>query len=173
MGSQIPGLLNINDGVAGFINIHPQMYQSVPEEVIDLIILAVKQIVQSETESKDHEQLKNELERIIDDGTDNNGNDEQSEHSIEPKHFINGNDGLRKNNSGTQLQATVKREANPEIEITKISVNTPPHNVNNQMDSEETVAGRNCRQQPTIMDTKTIRQSITLARKTITSKPMI
>ncbi|KAA6398277.1 MAG: hypothetical protein EZS28_006197 [Streblomastix strix] len=42
-----------------------------------------------------------------------------------------------------------------------------------QMDSEETVVGRSYRQQPTQMDTKTIRQSITLAMKTITNKQMI
>ncbi|KAA6374181.1 MAG: hypothetical protein EZS28_030292 [Streblomastix strix] len=42
-----------------------------------------------------------------------------------------------------------------------------------QMDSEETVAGRSYRQQPTKMDTKTIRQSITLPMKVITSKRMI
>ncbi|KAA6384684.1 MAG: hypothetical protein EZS28_019790 [Streblomastix strix] len=42
-----------------------------------------------------------------------------------------------------------------------------------QMDSEETVVGRSYRQQPTEMDTKTIRQSITLAMKTITNKQMI
>ncbi|KAA6365787.1 MAG: hypothetical protein EZS28_038686, partial [Streblomastix strix] len=42
-----------------------------------------------------------------------------------------------------------------------------------QIDSEETVARRSYRQQPTIMDTKTIRQSITLAMKTITNKRMI
>ncbi|KAA6353859.1 MAG: hypothetical protein EZS28_050615 [Streblomastix strix] len=37
-------------------------------------------------------------------------------------------------------------------------------------DSEETIVGRSYRQQPMKMDTKTIRQSITLAMKTITSK---
>ncbi|KAA6395510.1 MAG: hypothetical protein EZS28_008963 [Streblomastix strix] len=42
-----------------------------------------------------------------------------------------------------------------------------------QMDSEETVAGRSYRQQPTIMDTKTIRQSITLVMKIIMNKQMI
>ncbi|KAA6354816.1 MAG: hypothetical protein EZS28_049656, partial [Streblomastix strix] len=42
-----------------------------------------------------------------------------------------------------------------------------------QMDSEETVAGRSYRQQQSQMDTKTIRQSITLAMKTITNKQRI
>ncbi|KAA6372959.1 MAG: hypothetical protein EZS28_031513 [Streblomastix strix] len=98
-GSYIPGLLNISDGMAGFINIHPQIYQSIPDAVIA-------------------------------DGTNDNENNEQSEHAIEPKHFTNGNDGLRKNDSGTQLHATVYGEANPEINITKTSANTPPHNVN-------------------------------------------
>ncbi|KAA6385514.1 MAG: hypothetical protein EZS28_018956, partial [Streblomastix strix] len=41
------------------------------------------------------------------------------------------------------------------------------------MDSEEAVAGRSYRQQPTKMDTETIRQSINLAMKTIMSKKMI
>ncbi|KAA6366944.1 MAG: hypothetical protein EZS28_037531, partial [Streblomastix strix] len=70
------------------------------------------------------------MERIVADGTEDNGDNDQSEHAIEPKHFTNGNDGLRKNDSGTQLQATVNGEANPEINITKTSANTSPHNVN-------------------------------------------
>ncbi|KAA6372225.1 MAG: hypothetical protein EZS28_032245, partial [Streblomastix strix] len=127
-GSYIPGLLNINDGVAGFINIHPQIYQSILEAEISLITFAAGQI--KETEREDQEQLAWELERIVADGTDDNEDNDQSEHAIEPKHFTNGNDGLRKNDYGTQLQATVNGEANPEINITKTSANTPPHNVN-------------------------------------------
>ncbi|KAA6360859.1 MAG: hypothetical protein EZS28_043612, partial [Streblomastix strix] len=42
-----------------------------------------------------------------------------------------------------------------------------------QMDTEETVAGSNCRLQPTKIDTQIIMQSITLAMKTITIKLMI
>ncbi|KAA6354129.1 MAG: hypothetical protein EZS28_050344, partial [Streblomastix strix] len=42
-----------------------------------------------------------------------------------------------------------------------------------QMDSEETVAGRSYRQQQTKMDTKTIRQSITLAMNKITSMQIV
>ncbi|KAA6364923.1 MAG: hypothetical protein EZS28_039551, partial [Streblomastix strix] len=129
-GSHIPGLLNISDGVAGFINIHPQIYQSIPEAVIGLITFAAQQIVESEIECEDQEQLTNKIERIVSDGTDDYEDSNQSEHAIEPKHVTNGNDGLRKNVSGTQLQATVNGEANPEINITKTSANTPPHNVN-------------------------------------------
>ncbi|KAA6360755.1 MAG: hypothetical protein EZS28_043718, partial [Streblomastix strix] len=129
-GSYIPGLLNVSDGVAGFINIHPQIYRSIPQAVIDLITFAAQQIVASETGSKDQEQLTNQIERIVADGTDDNEDSDQSEHAIEPRHFTNGNDGLRKNDSGTQLQATVNGETNPEISITKTSANTPPHNVN-------------------------------------------
>ncbi|KAA6368070.1 MAG: hypothetical protein EZS28_036404, partial [Streblomastix strix] len=125
--SYIPVLLNVSDGVAGFINIHPQIYQSITEAVIGLITFAAEQIV--ETEREDREQLTRELERIVADGTEDNGDNDQSEHAIEPKHVTNGNDGLRKNDSGTQLQATVNGEANPEINITKISANTSPHNV--------------------------------------------
>ncbi|KAA6378518.1 MAG: hypothetical protein EZS28_025955 [Streblomastix strix] len=102
----------------------------VPYSVICLITFAAQQIVESETESEDQEQLTNKIERIVADGTDDNEDNDQSEHAIEPKHFTNGNDGLRKNDSGTQLQATVNGEANPEINITKTSANTPPHNVN-------------------------------------------
>ncbi|KAA6359668.1 MAG: hypothetical protein EZS28_044806 [Streblomastix strix] len=102
----------------------------VPFSVIGLIIFAAEQIVQSETESEDQEQLTNELERIIADGTDDNGDNDQSQHAIEPKHFTNEIDGLSENDSGTQLQATVNAEANPEINITKTSANTPPYNVN-------------------------------------------
>ncbi|KAA6366808.1 MAG: hypothetical protein EZS28_037665 [Streblomastix strix] len=114
--------------LAGFINIYPQIYQSIPEAVIGLITFAAEQII--ETEKEDKEQLTRELERIVADGTNDNEDNDQSEHAIEPKHVINGNDGLRKNDSGTQLQATVNKEANPEINITKTSANTPPHNVN-------------------------------------------
>ncbi|KAA6388045.1 MAG: hypothetical protein EZS28_016434 [Streblomastix strix] len=64
-------------------------YQSKPEAVTGLIIFATEQIVNSETESKDQEQFTNELERIVADGTDDNGDDDQSEHAIELKHFIN------------------------------------------------------------------------------------
>ncbi|KAA6354773.1 MAG: hypothetical protein EZS28_049700, partial [Streblomastix strix] len=119
-----------NDGVAGFINIHPRIYQSIPKAVIGLITFAAQQILESETESEDQEQLTYKIERIAADGTDDNDDNDQSEHAIEPKHFTNGNDELRKNDSGTQLQATVNGEANPEINITKTSANTPPHNVN-------------------------------------------
>ncbi|KAA6387808.1 MAG: hypothetical protein EZS28_016666 [Streblomastix strix] len=129
-GSYILGLLIVSDGLAGFINIHPQIYQSIPEAVIGLIIFSAEQIIQLGTESKDQEQLMNELERIVADGTNDSGDDEQSERATEPKQFINGNDGLRQNDSGSQLQATVNGEANSEINITKISANTPPHNVN-------------------------------------------
>ncbi|KAA6366750.1 MAG: hypothetical protein EZS28_037721, partial [Streblomastix strix] len=45
-----------------------------------------------------------------------------------------------KNDSGTQLQATVNGEANPEINITKISANTPPHNVN----GSDGIGGNGC-----------------------------
>ncbi|KAA6382028.1 MAG: hypothetical protein EZS28_022443, partial [Streblomastix strix] len=96
--------------LAGFINIHPQIYQSIPEAVIGLITFAAEQII--ETEKEDKEQLTRELERIVADGTNDNEDNDQSEHVIEPKHVTNGNDGLRKNDSGTQLQATVNGEAN-------------------------------------------------------------
>ncbi|KAA6394082.1 MAG: hypothetical protein EZS28_010391 [Streblomastix strix] len=119
-----------NDGVAGLIKIYPQIYQSIPDAVIGLIICAAEQIVQSETQSKNQEQFTNETERIVADGTDDNEDNDQSEHAIEPKNFTNGNDRLRKNDSGTQLQAIVNGEANPKINITKTSANTPPHNVN-------------------------------------------
>ncbi|KAA6364959.1 MAG: hypothetical protein EZS28_039515, partial [Streblomastix strix] len=139
-GSYIPGLINVSDGVAGFINIHPQIFQSVPEAVIGLITFAAQQIVESETESEDQEQLTNQIERIVADGIDDNEDNNQSEHVIESKHFINGNDGLRKNESGTQLQATVNGEANPEITITKTSANTPLHNVN----GSDVLGGNGC-----------------------------
>ncbi|KAA6386097.1 MAG: hypothetical protein EZS28_018378 [Streblomastix strix] len=42
--------------------------------------------------AKNHEQLTNEQEKIVADGTDDNGDDDQSEHAIKPKLFINGND---------------------------------------------------------------------------------
>ncbi|KAA6388118.1 MAG: hypothetical protein EZS28_016355 [Streblomastix strix] len=142
-GSYIPGLLNVSDGDAGFINIHPQIYQSIPQAIIGLITFATKQIVQSETESEDQKQLTNELERIVADGTYDNEDNDQSEHAIEPKHLTNGNDGLRKNDSGTQLQATVNGEANSEINITKTSANTPPHNVNGSYG----LGGTGCRTQ--------------------------
>ncbi|KAA6359186.1 MAG: hypothetical protein EZS28_045287 [Streblomastix strix] len=100
----------------------------VVEIVIGFQLTVSFQII--ETEKEDKEQLTRELERIVADGTDDNEDNDQSELAIEPKHVTNGNDGLRKNDSGTQLQATVNGEANPEINITKTSANTPPHNVN-------------------------------------------
>ncbi|KAA6317437.1 MAG: hypothetical protein EZS28_055100, partial [Streblomastix strix] len=101
-----------------------------PETIIGLIVFAAEQIIKSETEGNDQKQLTNELEKIIADGTDDNEDINQSEHTIEPKYFINGKDRFRRNDSGTQLQATVKGETNPEINITKISASTPVHNVN-------------------------------------------
>ncbi|KAA6381078.1 MAG: hypothetical protein EZS28_023398 [Streblomastix strix] len=100
------------------------------EAIICLIIFAAEQIIKSETESEDQEQLTNELERIVAGGTDDNGNNDQSEHAIEPKYFINKNNRLRRNDSGTQLLATINGEAKLKINITKTSANTPPHNVN-------------------------------------------
>ncbi|KAA6368124.1 MAG: hypothetical protein EZS28_036348, partial [Streblomastix strix] len=96
---------------------------------IGLIVFAAEQIIGLETESKDQEQLTSLLEKIVADGTEDNENEDQSVHAIELKHFTNGNDGLRRNDSGTQLQATVNGEANPEISITKVSTNNPLHNV--------------------------------------------
>ncbi|KAA6357579.1 MAG: hypothetical protein EZS28_046894, partial [Streblomastix strix] len=96
-GSYVPGLLNVSDGVAGFINIHSQIYQSIPEAVIGLITFAAEQIIETEKEDKD--QFTRELERIVADGTDDNEDNDQSEHAIEPKHLTNGNDGLRRNDS--------------------------------------------------------------------------
>ncbi|KAA6356614.1 MAG: hypothetical protein EZS28_047859, partial [Streblomastix strix] len=118
------------DGIAGFINIHFQINQSILDAVIGLIIFAAEQIVQSEIESEDQEQLTNELERIVAEGTDYNEDNDQFEHAIELKHFANGNDGLRENDSWMQFQATVNEQANPDINITKASANTPFHNVN-------------------------------------------
>ncbi|KAA6403177.1 MAG: hypothetical protein EZS28_001303 [Streblomastix strix] len=146
-GSYIPRFLNISDGMAGFINIHPQIYQSILEAVKGLIVFAAKQIIQSETDSNDQEQLTNELERVVADRIDDNEDEDQSMHVIEPKHLTNGNDGLRKNDSGTQLKATVNGEANPFINITKISANTPPHNVN----GSDGLGGNGC--QPSIIIT--------------------
>ncbi|KAA6355389.1 MAG: hypothetical protein EZS28_049084, partial [Streblomastix strix] len=111
-GSYVPGLLNVSDGVAGFNNIHTQIYQSIPDAVIA-------------------------------DGSEDNEDNGQSELAIEPKHFTNGNDGFRKNDGGTQLQATVNGEVNPEINITKTSANTPPHNVN----GSDGLGGNGCRTQ--------------------------
>ncbi|KAA6399694.1 MAG: hypothetical protein EZS28_004781 [Streblomastix strix] len=78
-----------------------------------------------------------EIERIVTDGTDINEDNDQFERAIESKHFTNGNDGLRENDSGTQLHATVNGEANSKINITKISANTPPDNVNRSDGLEE------------------------------------
>ncbi|KAA6370586.1 MAG: hypothetical protein EZS28_033886, partial [Streblomastix strix] len=119
----VPHCLQLTDNLEEWANLSKGSY--IPEllnvTVIGLITFAAQQIVESETESDDQEQLTNQIERIVADGTDDNEDNDQSEHAIEPKHFTNGNDGLRKNDSGTQLQATVNGEANPEINITKTS----------------------------------------------------
>ncbi|KAA6370871.1 MAG: hypothetical protein EZS28_033603 [Streblomastix strix] len=78
----------------------------------------------------EQELLTNELERIVADGTNDNGDEDQSEHTIDPTHFTNENDGFRRNDNGTQLRTIVNGEANPEINITKKSACTPLHNVN-------------------------------------------
>ncbi|KAA6396524.1 MAG: hypothetical protein EZS28_007946, partial [Streblomastix strix] len=62
--------------------------------------------------------------RTNSDGTDDNGDNDQSENAIEPKHFIIGIDGLRRNDNRMQLQANINGEANPEINISKISDST-------------------------------------------------
>ncbi|KAA6382347.1 MAG: hypothetical protein EZS28_022127 [Streblomastix strix] len=108
----------------------PQIYQSIPEAVIGLITFAAEQIVETESEDREQEQLTNRIEKTVADGTEDNGDNDQSEYAIEPKHFIKRNDGLRRNDSGMLLQATVNGEANPEINITKTSASTPPYNVN-------------------------------------------
>ncbi|KAA6361274.1 MAG: hypothetical protein EZS28_043198, partial [Streblomastix strix] len=100
-----------------------------PKEVTYLIVFAADSIIESETESKNHVQFTNVLEKIVADGTDDNGYDDQSEHAIQSMHFTNGNNGLRKIDSGTQLQATVNGEANYKINITKISASSPLHNL--------------------------------------------
>ncbi|KAA6389016.1 MAG: hypothetical protein EZS28_015454, partial [Streblomastix strix] len=118
----------------------PIIYQSIPEAVIGLVTFAAQQIVESETESEDQEQLTNQVERIVADGTDDNEDNDQSEHAMESKHFTNGNDGLRKNDSGTQLQATVNGEADPEFNIIKTFANIPFHNVN----GSDVLGGNGC-----------------------------
>ncbi|KAA6398751.1 MAG: hypothetical protein EZS28_005724 [Streblomastix strix] len=161
----------INDGVAEFINAHSQIYQSIPKTIVDFITYVVEQIIeQLETDDKDQEDLTNELERIVADGFDDYGDEDQSEHRNDPKHFINRNDGLRRSDSRTQVQAIISLEANSLINITKY----PPifyfTMQIDQMDSEETVAGRSYRQLSTKMDPQTTKQSIILAMKTIMSK---
>ncbi|KAA6386469.1 MAG: hypothetical protein EZS28_018002 [Streblomastix strix] len=98
--------------------------------VIGLIAFTAEQIVQSETESKDQEQLTNELERIVAVGTYDNREEVQSELAIKFKRFINGNDGHRKNVYGKLLKVSINREANLQINITKISANILLLNVN-------------------------------------------
>ncbi|KAA6367433.1 MAG: hypothetical protein EZS28_037039 [Streblomastix strix] len=56
-------------------------------------IHALEMNIQKE-ENKDNDQLTNKLERIISDGTEDNGDEDQSEHTIESMHFTKGNDGL-------------------------------------------------------------------------------
>ncbi|KAA6377237.1 MAG: hypothetical protein EZS28_027239, partial [Streblomastix strix] len=111
-----------------------------PKVVKDLIVFAADSIIESETESKNHVQFTNVLEKIVADGTDDNGDDDQSEHAIQSMHFTNGNNGLRKIDSGTQLQATVKGEANSKINITKISASSPLHN----LDRYDGLRGNGC-----------------------------
>ncbi|KAA6363319.1 MAG: hypothetical protein EZS28_041154, partial [Streblomastix strix] len=93
--------------------------------------IRINQILkQLKPETKDQEELTNEFERIVADGLDDNGGDNQSQHAIEPKHTTNGNDGLRKNDRRTQFQATVNGEANLEINITETTDSTSLRNAN-------------------------------------------
>ncbi|KAA6368829.1 MAG: hypothetical protein EZS28_035645 [Streblomastix strix] len=110
-----------------------------PKVVTDLIEFAADSIIESETESKNHVQFTNVLEKIVADGTNDNGDDDQSEHAIQSMHLTNGNNGLRKIDSGTQLQPL-----STEKPITRsISRKFPPalHFTiqTDMMDSEETV----------------------------------
>ncbi|KAA6365794.1 MAG: hypothetical protein EZS28_038676, partial [Streblomastix strix] len=66
-------------------------------------------------ENKDQEELTKELNRIVADRSNDNGDEDQSEHTIEPQHFTNENDGLRKNDIETQLRSIVNGESNLEI----------------------------------------------------------
>ncbi|KAA6386098.1 MAG: hypothetical protein EZS28_018379 [Streblomastix strix] len=72
-----------------------------------------------------------------------------------------------------QLQATINGEANSENYITITSVNTPLHNAN----GSDELGGNGCGTQLPVSTNQnghqTIKQSITLAMKTITSKLMI
>ncbi|KAA6377866.1 MAG: hypothetical protein EZS28_026608 [Streblomastix strix] len=77
-----------------------------------------------------HEIMEPIIEEEKEETPKDNGDNDQSEHTIEPKLFTTGNDRLGKNDSGTQLQTTVNGEANLEINITKTSAKTPPHNIN-------------------------------------------
>ncbi|KAA6382602.1 MAG: hypothetical protein EZS28_021870 [Streblomastix strix] len=173
-GQYVPGLLIIDDGVSGLINEHPRNNQSISETTIGLILYAVEIIIeQSEAESQNQEKLTNDLERIEVDGSDVNGNEEQTVNAIEPKHFINGNDRFKRNDSGTQLHATVNGEANPKINITKTPASTTFHNVNRTDGLGRNSYDTKLQAQPTKLDTQTIAQSITLVMKTITSKRMI
>ncbi|KAA6364504.1 MAG: hypothetical protein EZS28_039969, partial [Streblomastix strix] len=107
-GSYIPGLLNVSNGIARFINVHLQIQQSIPEAVLGSIVFAAEQNVEYfDTERKDEQQLMYELERFVVDRTDDNRNEDQSEHAIEPMHFTNGNYGLRRKDRATQLQVTI------------------------------------------------------------------
>ncbi|KAA6385681.1 MAG: hypothetical protein EZS28_018794 [Streblomastix strix] len=128
-GSQIPGLLNVDNGEAGFINIHPEIDEQQSEAIIYLIRFALEQIVeQFEKDFKDYQIAVGKIEQIDADRIDDSVDNDQSE--IEIVYVTDEDNGLRKNVYGTQFKVVVNGEANPDINITKISINTSFHNVN-------------------------------------------
>ncbi|KAA6403420.1 MAG: hypothetical protein EZS28_001048 [Streblomastix strix] len=172
-GSYIPGLLNVSDGVAEFINIHRQIYQSIPEAIIGLIIFAAEQIISSETEIKTNSnQRTNQRESLLMEQMTMDTKTNLSTQS-DPSTSLTKTIDAERMTAGRSYRPLSTEKRIPRSISQKHPLILHFTMQTDQMDSEETVAGRSYRQQPTKMNTQTIRQSIKLARKTITNKQMI
>ncbi|KAA6375628.1 MAG: hypothetical protein EZS28_028843, partial [Streblomastix strix] len=84
-------------------------------------------VEQSEKDIKYQQIINERIDQIIADKTKDNVDSDQTEISI--VHLTNENDGLGKNVYGTQFMAAVTREANSQINLTKISEYAQYHNI--------------------------------------------
>ncbi|KAA6374017.1 MAG: hypothetical protein EZS28_030457 [Streblomastix strix] len=103
--SNVPGLRNINDRVARFIN-----YIEIWKE--------------------NQNKLTNEIERTDNDQIDGIIRKGKCVHTTKSKHYTNGNYKLGINDDGMLLQATVNGDANPEVFDIKTSAKTSFNSLN-------------------------------------------
>ncbi|KAA6374270.1 MAG: hypothetical protein EZS28_030204 [Streblomastix strix] len=136
----IPGLLNIENGVTGIIDLCAETYKSVPDATVALIIFAVRNIVQrTEQEEEKRGEITEQIDQIA---VDDDEDDIQAEVAIEMyKHFTVGPDGIAKKNCGTQKQATIHEEAQSEITITKTLTNNSFQQINQYEQLKENRCG--------------------------------
>ncbi|KAA6363755.1 MAG: hypothetical protein EZS28_040716, partial [Streblomastix strix] len=102
---------------SALIGLCAETHNLVPDATIALIKFAARNVVQrTEKEEERREKVTELIDQIA---TDDDEDDIQAEVAIEmSKHFTVGLDGLAAKDCGTQLQAAIHEEAQPEITIT-------------------------------------------------------